>query len=233
VAGVAEHFLTVTAADSVAKLLANDSLVGVSTWADEVRNRDHPLHSRFAYATPWHYVDIELNEKSYDASLDCPDSNCVVAAINRSIVTLRSRDSTEEAKTIALKFLVHFVGDMHQPFHCYDNHDHGGGSILVDFFGDSDNLHHVWNEMIIERGNITERELLRQLKGENRDRIAGSINIEQWANESHAIAVDAARTVPKNHRLDARYMKKYAPIVKQRLCLAGIRLAKILNMIYG
>jgi hypothetical protein len=142
---IAERHLTATARERVRQILGPDtSLAAVSTWADEIR----PSRPETA---PWHYVDIPLNASAIDLARDCPNGDCVITAINNFEELLRDKTSMPEAKNEALKFIVHFIADLHQPLHCADDHDRGGNDLHVTFFGEKTNLHSVWDTLLIER----------------------------------------------------------------------------------
>ena len=141
VAEIAEQYLEPETVRQVRELLTIEnatSLANVSTWADQVRPQRRATG-------PWHYVDIQIGDAAYDAGRDCPDSNCVVAKIDEFVKVLADRNASSGARLEALKFVVHFVGDLHQPFHTTDNHDRGGNEILVVFGGRKTNLHAVWD----------------------------------------------------------------------------------------
>lgn len=156
VAEIAEARLTDAAKAQIAQLLSGDDshaqhLDGVASWADAVR----PTRPESA---PWHFVDIPLDTDKYDASRDCGGDNCVVQAIQKNVDLLRNRNADKPARLEALKFLVHFVGDIHQPLHCETDTskfpppegDRGGNKVHVTFLGHSTNLHSVWDGRMIE-----------------------------------------------------------------------------------
>src|SRR5712692_7044039 len=138
VASIAERHLTTQARAKVQEILgADSSLVAVATWADDVRN--------FRPETrPWHFIDIPLKDSAIDPQRDCNNGNCVTAAISHFIGVLKDSSTTPDAKREALKFIVHFVGDLHQPLHCEDNKDRGGNQKKITFFGQPGNLHSTW-----------------------------------------------------------------------------------------
>src|SRR5579863_163076 len=115
VARIAEAQLTPTAREQVAAILGpNATMASISSWADQVRRQ------RSATA-PWHYVDIPINKPHYDRTRDCAKDNCVVQQIEVEKAALRSPSTSETDRREALMFLIHFIGDMHQPLHSSDN----------------------------------------------------------------------------------------------------------------
>lgn len=129
VAEIAEQYLEPATRDQVRALLAIEnatSLAAVSTWADQVRPQRR-------VTAPWHYVDIQVGDAKYDAPRDCPANNCLIAKIDEFTKVLADRSAAPTLRLEALKFVVHFIGDLHQPFHVADNHDRGGNEVIVTF----------------------------------------------------------------------------------------------------
>jgi len=153
IADIAEHHLTPEALDQVHALLRDEGLEHldqVASWPDTIR-KERPE------ASPWHYVDIPLTESSYVPERDCKNGDCAVEAIKRFTAILADRSQAPLARREALKFLVHFVGDLHQPLHGTENEgDHGGNKVPVSYFGQTSsnsyplNLHWVWDTTILE-----------------------------------------------------------------------------------
>ena len=100
---------------------------------------------------PWHYVDIPIDKPHLDMARDCPKGDCVIAKIEEFQKVVVDPAATPVQRKEALMFLVHFVGDMHQPLHCSDNKDKGGNDVKLDFFGRPSNLHSVWDSGLLGR----------------------------------------------------------------------------------
>jgi hypothetical protein len=229
VVAIAERHLTETARERVRQILGPDtSLAAVSTWADEIR----PSQPKTA---PWHYVDIPLNSSAIDLARDCPNGDCVIAAINHFKELLQDKTSTPEAKNEALKFVVHFIADLHQPLHCADDHDRGGNDVHVTFFGENANLHSVWDTLLIERIDSDPRHYADRLDAdltESAIRAFEQGTVEDWALESHALAqkvVYGALSHRDANHLGTDYVEVAAPAADLQLQKAGIRLAFVLN----
>ena len=159
---VAEKYLTPETKAQIVELLGKETLVGIAPWADEYR-ASHPE------TAPWHYVDIPKGAK-FDRSRDCPVSekdpkspwrDCVTDRILFFEGRLGDTSLAPAERAIALKFLVHFIGDIHQPFHAYGD-DRGGNGISVTFLGSAMcgtykcNLHGVWDDSILEHAGLSE-----------------------------------------------------------------------------
>ena len=243
VADVAMHFLTPAAQAQIAELLAADSkgketLADVAPWADEYR-QDHPE------SAPWHFVDIPGSALKYDRDRDCPKSSdpnspwrdCATDRILYFEGRLGDTSLSPKDRAQALKFLVHLIGDIHQPFHALGD-DRGGNNITVVFLGSAQcesyhcNLHGVWDDsMIAERGLSEAKytDLLLKEIGENHwERLAGG-EPTQWANISHQYAVNAK--VPNGALLQHDYYDEEIKVVDSQLALGGLRLAHVLNRI--
>lgn len=231
VAEIARKNLTPEALQAVRALMGPyDTLAAGSVWADDIRE-EHPETG------PWHYIDIPLSASSMDMNRDCPQGNCVIGKIHEFEEVLGNKSADPAARRDALKFLVHFVGDVHQPLHCEDNNDQGGNKVQVIFFGQAMNLHAVWDSGILRR----ERAYGLKLAGELNTRITPAEKtawergrVEDWAMESHALAVQVAYGRLSHEAtpvLGDDYLNAALPVVELQIEKAGIRLAGILNRV--
>lgn len=145
---IAENHLTDEASRAVACLIGPESLAQVSTWPDEIRS--DPAWKKSA---PWHYISIDDGETLTTTQRD--PAGDVLEALQRFEAALRDPQATPDAKREALKFLVHFVGDVHQPLHVGRRDDLGGNRVEAFWFAEKTNLHSVWDFQLIE--NVTGR----------------------------------------------------------------------------
>jgi S1/P1 Nuclease len=151
IAEIAEQFLEPTTARRVRELLDIENvttLADVSTWADQIRVQRPET-------APWHYVNIPVHPASdgssgYDATRDCPNDACVVAKIVQFERVLANSQAPGRQRLEAFKYLVHFIGDLHQPLHASNNNDRGANEVPVMFMGRQTNLYAVWDTGIIE-----------------------------------------------------------------------------------
>lgn len=238
--------LTATAQANVQWLLAPESLADVSSWADRYLEGNYQTYY-------WHFLNIPPDATSYDRDRDCPRQptvaagspldawrDCAVDRIlyNRQRLADRSLDRADRA--IALKFLVHLVGDLHQPFHALGV-ERGGNGIPVSVFGSENcgvdparafpcNLHTVWDGALMAHRHLDDREYLAVLNDEIRrlrlDRRPNGTPAD-WAMESQRLA-NAALVAP-HAAIDENYYRRQLPVVDERLALAGLRLAAIVN----
>jgi hypothetical protein len=145
VAEIAEQYLTPDTARQVRELLGIEnatSLADVANWADQIRGQRRETAS-------WHVVDIPISGPGYDARRACPRGDCVVAKIKEFTAELQDGSLPARERLEALKFVVHFVADVHQPLHASDNSDRGGNEIHVEFLRHQTNLHAVWDTSIL------------------------------------------------------------------------------------
>jgi hypothetical protein len=186
-----------------------------------------------AQRRPWHFVDIPKSETTYDPARDCQNGDCVIEAIERQQAILSDHTKTKKARTEALIFLVHLVGDVHQPLHCADDHDRGGNEVQVQFFGIDDNLHAVWDSSLIEKANLSETAYVRKLNtwlSSQSETDLQSGTVTDGARGAHQIAREHAYgDVPATKRLGVRYFKRVLPFVDAQLATGAVRLAKLLN----
>lgn len=232
IATVAEDHLDETTKVMIQSLLGNNHLYSIASWADDIR-RERPE------TKGWHYVDIPLGGR-YDASRDraLPDS-CVVAKINDFSKVLTDKSATRDQRAEALKFIVHFVGDIHQPLHAVKE-ARGGNGIHIRFLGDDRcgrydcNLHGVWDTDMIVHTGLGRQEYAQHLEDliqSQKLAIVAFGTPEQWADESVGLA--RAAWVPDGTNLDEQYYQKEIKVVDRQMALAGIRLAKLLNDTIG
>jgi hypothetical protein len=233
VAEIAEQYLGPATAHEVRDLLAIENattLAEVANWADEIRGQRRNT-------APWHFVDIPFSAQAYDPERDCPRGNCVVAKFDEFIAELRDRNLPPAQRLEVLKFVVHFVADVHQPLHASNSNDRGGNEIKVRFLGHWTNLHAVWDTGILGpavRGD--ERAYARRLV---RSITSGEIakwrdgSAADWANESHAVVQRVIYSALPHGPgyLPASYERAALPIVNEQLEKAGVRLAAVLNAV--
>jgi hypothetical protein len=196
-------------------------MVHDANWADEIRDAR-------PQTGPWHYVDVPLQAGSYHAGRDCAGGDCVVAQIDRDRRILADRKAGTAARTEALRFLIHFVADLHQPLHAEDNGDKGGNQVRVRIGRMRANLHKVWDHDVVLP--LEGSALGPVSPAQRRDWASGTP--ARWANESHAIAREhiypplwGARDV----QLPRDYGLREAPLVRILLSKAGTRLAWLIN----
>jgi len=159
----------------------------------------------------------------------------VYGAIRHCEEQLKSNNTTNEEKTIALKFLVHFIGDSHQPMHVSRAEDKGGNSIQVQFNGKGSNLHSLWDSGLISREGKTFDQMAKDYDNATQQQIAQWQKDApmQWLWESYQFSTKIYGDIEKSNKLDDAYYQANIPVVQQRIEMAGIRLAGELNKIFA
>jgi len=223
VALIAEAQLTPKARTGIRELLALEpgaTLASISTWADEHRN---------PATAAWHYVNFPRGDCVYDAERDCPDGKCVVGAIQRQTSTLQS-GSTPEERLGALKYLVHFVADVHQPLHAGYADDKGGNQYQLQAFMRGSNLHALWDSGLIK--NLSEEP---ELLAARLEPLGAAIQTGEFdpviAAQESCKVVGQPGFYPER-RVGADYIDRFTPVVEQRLATGGARLAWLLNWVF-
>lgn len=258
VALVAENLLTKNTEDSIRRLMGSDvRLADLAACADEVRA--HERNATFQLSTtcsvvfpspptgtsPWHFINIDVSVGApTDAQIEqfC-GADCVIKQIAHFTKVLGDGASTRRQRQQALAFLIHFVGDLHQPLHAaVRNGDEGGNKVFVNFFDlHHEKLHPVWDDVIIQHIAANETTLVSGLKNEIQQAQKeptlpiGHIDqsVLQWARESlkaaHDVAYQNIQLPPAVTPLDANYQKAAAPVVSLQIARGGVRLANLLN----
>jgi S1/P1 Nuclease len=244
VADLAQSRLTPAARASLQLLLGNDSLASISTWADQVRkDRDESFG--------WHFVDIPKDAPGFSQQRDCfrpqdkhkdaltDHHNCVVDRIEMFQKVLADPAAPRESRVEALKWIVHFVADLHQPLHAIDE-ARGGNDIKLAVFGspkcgDYDcNLHWTWDSLLLEHTGLSQEDYVRRLNEliaqKHLEKQARGTPVD-WANESHVQARRLVEPIPA--AVDEAYYQANIELVNQKLALAGLRLAALLNETLG
>lgn len=208
-------------------LAQGEELGSLSSWADEIREARPD-------SAPLHYVNIPRQAEHYWPSRDCARAGCVVEALENYARELEPRRSASPAASEALRFIVHLVGDVHQPLHCSDDGDRGGNSVELIFFARPTNLHRVWDSELLAHAQRGERALERRVASLARGLAPGPLDFAAWAEQSHALARAYAYALPRGkpgivRKLGAKYLERNAPIAERQLALAAVRLAALLN----
>ena len=230
---IAERHLTPKAKNAIQDLLGTESLSGISSWADDVRGE-----SDYKHTGPWHYINLPLglSSVSFEQKVTTMSEDNVYKAVLHCERDLRSSTTSRKEKTEALKFLTHFIGDLHQPMHVSRAEDKGGNTIVVNYKGESSNLHAVWDSKLIEDQGLSYKEIADKFDTASAPQILHwqSDSLIQWLWESYTISSRLYKEVEdmKSPDLKKAYYKEHISTVDLRLEMAGIRLAGILNSIF-
>ncbi|TDW96309.1 S1/P1 nuclease [Dinghuibacter silviterrae] len=231
---IAENHLTPAARAAIHDILGDESIADASTWADEVRSVPE-----FKNNGPWHYIDLPLGLSFDDFSTQVkgmtqPNAYWAVCKLENDLV---SPHTSIEQKAVALKYIIHIVEDLHQPMHVSRAEDKGGNTIQLNYDGQGTNLHALWDSKLIDHGGLNDEQLAAQY-----DHIPSATIKEwqhasmiQWMWESYQITARLYTEVDqmKNRTVPDAYYDAHIPIVKERIQMAGIRLAGLLNQIFS
>lgn len=222
IAELAERQLSPAARQQVLRLLALEpgaTLVSISTWADETRTKE---------TAAWHYINFPHGLCSYDKARDCPTGDCVVEAIDAQVAILKSA-APDADRLVALKWVVHLIGDVHQPLHAGFGDDRGGNTFQLQAFDQGSNLHALWDSGLIANwpGGIA------VLKEEVAGDVSGTLSstapaAASWAEES-CRAVDTPGFYPDSRKVGLEYLQLQGSRLRTRLKAAALRLGAVLN----
>jgi hypothetical protein len=241
VALIAEDHLTPQAKAGIHELLGKDVNISdaeIASWADDYR-REHRT------TAPWHYVDIPVEADAFDEARDGQDGNNVIDKINEFEKVLADKSASTGERAKALKFVVHFVGDEHQPLHCAERNGDKGGNTRLVFYLDRKravNLHSVWDSTILiqRRGTVRIAEYADGLNAKiTPDQLAQwqKGTPTDWANEAHLLARTAAYSGVQADgpppKLDQDYVNRNGVVIEQQLERGGVRLALLLNRAFS
>lgn len=224
---IAEQHLTKRAQRNLTRVLKGENLAMVSNYMDFIKS-----DPSFKHMDPWHYCTIPAGH-TYEQAGTPPEGD-IIKTIERLIAELKSGQFADGDEAFALKMLVHLVGDIHQPLHVGTGEDRGGNDIKLKYFWEESNLHRVWDSGIIDNQQLSYTEFAGWINNAPADSISKwqSDGIIDWAYESMKYR-NQVYNLPENLLLTYRYDFENIEAVKIRLLQAGIRLAGILNEIYG
>lgn len=230
---IADSYLSAKARAAIKAILGDQSIAITSNWADFIKSDPN-----FSYLSAWHYLDLdkaytlpELQEfLNRDTNVDA------YTKLNFLIAELKKKDLSRENKLLYLRMLIHIVEDVHQPLHVGHAEDKGGNDIKVTWFNSPTNLHSVWDSQLIEFQQLSYTEYTAMI---NHTTAAQRTEwqkapISQWLFESSQIAGKLYAETKSGDALNGyKYNFDHIAIVNQQLLKAGVRLAGILNQLFG
>jgi hypothetical protein len=259
VGDIAARYLTPNTQSGIAELLKGDRLAGgepsgrrtlgeVANWADEIKDFEWGKRR-----SAWHYDDVSLCGVA-DYGKYCRGGRCASAQLARQLEVLGDARARPRARNEALKWVVHLIGDIHQPLHAANHGDRGGNQVQVSFFGARDNppygslnLHAVWDvhllaRLLADRGG--ERALVSAPIANDDRRTWEQGSISDWIAESHVlardrvyaplpVAVSCGDKIGGVIAIGEPYYVNAAPVIDVQIRKAGVRLARVLNEVLG
>ena len=229
VAAVADQYLTDEAAAAVEEILGPESMAEASDWPDFMRSDPAPFWRR--ESSPWHYVTIPEGEKYADITPP-PEGNAITALEHFRAIVLDESQPLEQ-RQLALRFIIHLVGDLQQPLHAGNGTDRGANLFTCYFFEELTNLHEVWDELLINNEELSYTEwtdwLTSKITAED-ILVWSAATPGQWADESAAIR---DQIYPDSQILSYNYVYKTRGFLRQQLSKGGVRLAAYLNEMFA
>lgn len=232
VAEVADHHLTSKARKNIAKVIGPAGIAMEANWLDFIKS--DPAYN---YLYNWHFVNMPSGW-SFEKAESFLKTDTNVNAYNRIkfvVAELKKKDLPQDKKILYLRVLLHVVGDIHQPLHTGHFEDKGGNDIKVTWFNKPVNLHSLWDEGLIESQNLSYTEYANAIDHPTRAQVYEWQNdsLEKWIYGSYSIADSLYKEAEKNTKYSYRYNFDHAAMLNQQLLKGGVRLAKLLNSIFG
>lgn len=230
---IADSYLSKKARKTIREILGNESIAMTSNWADFIKS-----DSSFNYLSPWHYINVKQGLSQTDFNTVLQDDTAIDAytKLNFLINELKNQQLSLDKKQMYLRLLIHIAGDIHQPLHVGRLEDLGGNRIRVLWFGDSTNLHSVWDEKLIESQNLSYSEYVKAINHTTKEqrRQWQEQPMNEWFFESYQLAGKIYSGITQPHqRLSFRYNFDSIDILNSQLLKGGVRLAGLLNSIFG
>lgn len=230
VADIASHHISKKTAKKIDAVLGGQTMVDVSSWPDQVRK-----DPRYAHTSTWHYLNVDPGY-TYETMPKEPAGD-VYVKLNHVVDELKSGKLSPEDEKVYLMLLIHLVGDMHCPMHAGHRCDLGGNLIPVKWFGAPTNLHSIWDSKIVDSArpwSYTEwtENLDRNLTRKQVEAIVDRPIIE-WVEQTLALSDDIYENTPAEGNYSYDYCFKYTPVVQQQFLHGGLRLARLLEEVYG
>ena len=214
--------------DELLMLEPGANLGTIAAWADGVRGEP-----KYAHTGPLHYVNFKDGSCRYKARRDCPNGACVIGGLSHYTGILGDVTKSPEARLEALKFVVHLVGDVHQPFHAGNRDDRGGNRFQVRVGKEGTNLHSVWDFHVLKSARLGMAGYRAHLAPYVATASLAPRDFAAWAEESCALIDTEALYPARQGNLPADYLKSKRPLAERQIVLAAARLAELLETTLG
>lgn len=226
---IAKRHMTANANKAVMELLDGKSMVYWANWLD---NASHT--AEYAYTKTWHYRNVDADQ-TWETAPNLPEGD-IVRALNEQIAKLKATETPRSERQLALKMVIHLMGDLHQPLHIGRSTDRGGNNHKITFFKQPNNLHSVWDSNILEAGHKwSYTEWADEIDNASTEEAAQirQGNISDWGKETHTICQTVYEETPENSNISYDEVAKWTLVIEQQLLRGGIRLASVLNEIFN
>lgn len=229
---IADYYLTAKARKAVLQVLENESPAIASNWPDFIKS-----DSTYNYLGSWHYVNLPggLDQNGVFNFLDSYKEANVYSKIPEMIAILKDKQKTAAEKKMAMRLLIHFVGDIHQPMHTARKDDLGGNKVSLTWFGQRSNLHRLWDEQLIDYQQLSYTEYATAINHPSKDQLNKwrSTSLKETVYESYEACNKIYAATKADDKLSYRYNFEFVELMNEQLLKGGVRLAQILNTIYG
>lgn len=229
---VADQYISAKARKAIQQILGTESMAMAANWADFIKS-----DTSYNYLSNWHYVNLPggLSKATVFNFLDNEAEPNIYNKINEMVSVLKNSKSTAAQKKLALRMLIHLVGDLHQPMHTARKEDLGGNKIFVTWFGEKSNLHRVWDEGLIDFQQLSYTEYTKAINHPTSAEFISwqKTSLKECVFESYQVCNQIYAGIKMDDKLSYKYNFDWVATINQQLLKGGIRLAKILNDIYA
>jgi hypothetical protein len=226
---IAEQYLTPEAKIAIEGILLNEDLAEASTWADEMRSNPELFWQKTS--SPWHYVSVPQGINYVEVG--APDKGDAYSALDRFASTLKDPKTSMTDKQLALRFIVHIIGDLHQPMHAGNGTDRGGNDVKLKFMCQDSNLHRVWDSGMIDHRGLSYTEWTARLS-----RKMTAEQVKSWMEPDPLVWIAESielrdKAYPEADEISWDYIYQHVPTATLRLQMGGVRIAGYLNMLFS
>ena len=231
---VAETYLTPKAREKIRQILGTETVAMAANWADFIKS-----DPSYSYLSPWHYIDFKEDSLTYPVMQQYLEKDTTMDAYTRIVFLVRELKNKQLPRIkqqFYLRLLIHIVGDVHQPLHVGRSEDQGGNTIKVQWFNDPTNLHNVWDEKLIGLQLLSYTEYAAVINHPDKLQVTAWQRqpVSKWIFESYTIARQLYDEIRQpDQRLSYRYNFDHLATVNEQLLKGGVRLAGLLNEIFG
>ncbi len=230
VAEIAQRHLTKKAKRGIAELFGKEPMAFWASWPDFIRS---DTTHQWDATTKWHYVDLpgNIGHDEFVQDLKNLKGENLYTQIPAMIAQVKDKSLPVEKRQNALKFLIHFIGDLHQPLHVGRDEDQGGNKVALTWFEKPTNLHSLWDSGLIDNTqySYTEYATVLDVKTESEQKAIQQSSLEDWFYESHVMADKIYAQSPINTKLSYKYVFIFQDDLNNQLLKGGLRLAEVLN----
>lgn len=228
---IAQQHLTKKAKKELYKLTGKETLAWWANWPDFIKS-----DSTWRHASSWHYVNMpgHIEKEKFIEDLKKMPGKNLYTQIQAMMAELKDKSLPLEKRRVALYFLIHLVGDLHQPLHVGRDEDDGGNKIVVYWFDKKTNLHTLWDSMLIEfqQYSYSEYAKLLNITGKEQVETWQNSSLEDWFYDSHVLSDFIYDATPAESKLGYRYNYQFQKMLDAQLLKSGVRLAALLNQVF-